>query len=338
MSKVLLLIDASNWIFRAYHALPPLTAPDKTPTGAVYGFGNMLKRLHKEYPAERIAVVFDASGESFRNQIFADYKANRSETPEDLKPQFALVQQMVATQGLPLLVVPDVEADDVIGTLAKQGEAAGMEVLIVSGDKDMAQLVNERVNLLDTMKNRRMGPAGVVEKFGVTPAQIIDYLALMGDAVDNIPGVPGVGPKTAAKLFTEAIEEISMKQIEGVRATGASFMNVVTFGVLPTRPETGFGYIRTGARPGGALSALPVLALLLQGKPNKLIARELNVSVETVKDHVAAVLRALAAPQLGVGPTAVSVLGNKPVTLAPHLQRIADEARPHYERLAKWKL
>ncbi|MES2683311.1 MAG: DNA polymerase I [Pseudomonadota bacterium] len=203
MSQTLLLIDASNWIFRAYHALPPLTAPDKTPTGAVYGFGNMLKRLHKEHPAERIAVVFDASGESFRNQIFADYKANRSETPEDLKPQFALVQQMVAAQGLPLLVVPDVEADDVIGSLAKAGEAAGMEVLIVSGDKDMAQLVNERVHLLDTMKNRRMGPAGVVEKFGVTPAQIIDYLALMGDAVDNIPGVPGVGPKTAAKLLGE---------------------------------------------------------------------------------------------------------------------------------------
>ena len=173
MPHTLLLIDASNWIFRAYHALPPLTAPDKTPTGAVYGFGNMLKRLHKEYPAERIAVVFDASGESFRNAIYPDYKANRGETPEDLKPQFALVQQMVATQGLPLLVVPEVEADDVIGTLAKQGEAAGMTVLIVTGDKDMAQLVNERVNLLDTMKNRRMGPAGVVEKFGVRPDQIL---------------------------------------------------------------------------------------------------------------------------------------------------------------------
>ena len=201
--QTLLLIDASNWIFRAFHALPPLTAPDQTPTGAVYGFANMLKRLHRDHPAERIAVVFDASGESFRNQIFADYKANRSETPPDLIPQFALVQQLVATQGLPLLVVPDVEADDVIGTLAKQGEAAGFEVLIVTGDKDMAQLVNERVSLLDTMKNRRMGPAGVVEKFGVRADQIIDYLALMGDAVDNIPGVPGVGEKTAAKLLNE---------------------------------------------------------------------------------------------------------------------------------------
>ena len=135
--QTLLLIDASNWIFRAFHALPPLTAPDSTPTGAVYGFANMLKRLHRDHPADRIAVVFDASGESFRNQIFADYKANRSETPPDLIPQFALVQQLVATQGLPLLVVPDVEADDVIGTLAKQGEAAGFEVLIVTGDKDM---------------------------------------------------------------------------------------------------------------------------------------------------------------------------------------------------------
>ncbi|MDO9453029.1 MAG: DNA polymerase I [Stagnimonas sp.] len=202
-NQTLLLIDASNWLFRAYHALPPLTNAKGEPTGAIYGFANMLKRLHREHDTARIAVVFDASGTSFRNQIFADYKANRSETPEDLKAQFKPILEMIEAQGLPLLVVPDVEADDVIGTLAKQGEAAGMDVLIVTGDKDMAQLVNERVSLLDTMKNRRMGPAGVLEKFGVTPEQIIDYLALMGDAVDNIPGVPGVGPKTAAKLLGE---------------------------------------------------------------------------------------------------------------------------------------
>ena len=203
MSNVLLLIDASNWLFRAYHALPPLTNARGEPTGAIYGFANMLKRLHREHDTARIAVVFDASGTSFRNEIFADYKANRSETPEDLKAQFAPILEMIKAQGLPLLMVADVEADDVIGTLAKQGEAEGLEVLIVSGDKDMAQLVNQRVSLLDTMKNRRMDPAGVLEKFGVRPDQIIDYLALMGDAVDNIPGVPGVGPKTAAKLLSE---------------------------------------------------------------------------------------------------------------------------------------
>ena len=202
-AQTLLLIDASNWLFRAYHALPPLTSPSGAPTGAIYGFANMLKRLHREHDTARIAVVFDAGSESFRNEIFPEYKANRSETPEDLSAQFEPLLELIQAQGLPLLMVKNVEADDVIGTLAKQGEAAGMQVLIVTGDKDMAQLVNERVNLLDTMKNRRMGPAGVVEKFGVTPEQIIDYLALMGDAVDNIPGVPGVGPKTAAKLLVE---------------------------------------------------------------------------------------------------------------------------------------
>ena len=202
-SNTLLLIDASNWLFRAYHALPPLTNAKGEPTGAIYGFANMLKRLHREHDTARIAVVFDASGTSFRNTIYPDYKANRSETPEDLKSQFEPILEMIRAQGLPLLLVPEVEADDVIGTLAKQGEAAGMEVLIVTGDKDMAQLVTERVALLDTMKNRRMGPAGVLEKFGVRPDQIIDYLTLMGDAVDNIPGVPGVGEKTAAKLLNE---------------------------------------------------------------------------------------------------------------------------------------
>jgi DNA polymerase-1 len=203
MSDTLLLIDASNWLFRAYHALPPLTNAKGEPTGAIYGFANMLKRLAKEHPSERIAVVFDHSGRSFRNDLYPEYKANRSETPEDLKVQFEPILELIRAMGLPLLLVPEVEADDVIGTLAKQGEAAGMNVLIVTGDKDMAQLVTERVQLLDTMKNRRMGPQGVIEKFGVRADQIIDYLALMGDAVDNIPGVPGVGEKTAAKLLNE---------------------------------------------------------------------------------------------------------------------------------------
>jgi DNA polymerase I len=202
-TETLLLIDASNWLFRAYHALPPLTNARGEPTGAVYGFGNMLKRLAKEHPGERIAVVFDHSGRSFRNDLYPAYKANRSETPEDLSAQFPAVLELVRGLGLPLILHPEVEADDVIGTLARQGADAGMEVLIVTGDKDMAQLVTPQVHLLDTMKNRRMDPAGVVEKFGVGPQQIIDYLALMGDAVDNIPGVPGVGEKTAAKLLNE---------------------------------------------------------------------------------------------------------------------------------------
>jgi DNA polymerase-1 len=201
--KPLILIDGSSWLFRAYHALPPLTNPAGEPTGAVYGMGNMLRRLMKDYAPERICVVFDPPGPTFREAIYADYKANRDQTPEDLSSQFPLIIEMVTALGLPVLQIPEVEADDVIGTLAKQGEAAGLDVLIVTSDKDMAQLVNDKVHLLDTMKSRRMNPAGVVEKFGVPPARIIDLLALMGDTSDNIPGVPSVGPKTAAKWLNE---------------------------------------------------------------------------------------------------------------------------------------
>ena len=201
--KPLVLIDASGWLFRAYHALPPLTNAQGESTGAVYGMLNMLKRLEKDYAPKRIAVVFDAPGKTFRDDLYPAYKANRDETPADLKFQWPIIIELVEALGLPTLSVPGVEADDVIGTLAKRGEAAGFEVLIVTSDKDMAQLVNPRVKLVDTMKNRVMDPAGVVEKFGVPPSRIIDYLALIGDTSDNIPGVPLVGPKTAAKWLTE---------------------------------------------------------------------------------------------------------------------------------------
>ncbi|MGH8504800.1 MAG: DNA polymerase I [Stenotrophobium sp.] len=201
--KPLILIDGSSWLFRAYHALPPLTNPAGQPTGAVYGMGNMLRRLMKDYAPERICVVFDPPGPTFREEIYADYKANRDATPEDLSSQFPLIIEMISALGLPVLQIPKVEADDVIGTLAKQGVAAGLDVLIVTSDKDMAQLVNDKVNLLDTMKSRRMNPAGVVEKFGVPPERIVELLALMGDTSDNIPGVPSVGPKTAAKWLNE---------------------------------------------------------------------------------------------------------------------------------------
>ncbi|HEY0974691.1 MAG TPA: DNA polymerase I [Solimonas sp.] len=199
----LILIDGSSWLFRAYHGLPPLTNSKNEPTGAVYGMGNMLKRLIKDYAPERIAVIFDAPGKNFRHDWYPEYKANRSETPEDLSAQYPPVVEMIEAMGLPVISIPAVEADDVIGTLARQAADAGERVLIVTGDKDMAQLVNERVSLLDTMKNVRLDPAGVVEKFGVPPSGIVDYLALMGDTSDNIPGVPGVGPKTAAKWLGE---------------------------------------------------------------------------------------------------------------------------------------
>ncbi len=199
----LILIDGSSWLFRAFHALPPLTNSRGEPTGAVYGIINMLKRLCREYEPQRICVVFDPSGPVFRNELYADYKANRDETPEELSLQYPDVLAVIRALGFPLLIVDGVEADDVIGTLTRQGRERGLPVLIVTSDKDMAQLVDEQVHLLDTMKNRRMDRAGVIEKFGVPPERIIDYLALVGDTVDNIPGVPGVGPKTAAKWLAE---------------------------------------------------------------------------------------------------------------------------------------
>jgi DNA polymerase I len=203
MKKTLILIDGSSWLYRAFHALPPLTAPDGQPTGAVFGMGNMLRKLLREYAPEHIAVIFDPRGKTFRHEKYADYKANRPPIPEDLESQFPLIRELIEGLGLPVLQVEGVEADDVIGTLATQAAKQGWQALVVTGDKDMAQLVNEQVQLLDTMKDRTLGREAVIEKFGVPPEKIVDYLALMGDASDNIPGVPKVGPKTAAKWLQE---------------------------------------------------------------------------------------------------------------------------------------
>lgn len=201
--KPLLLVDGSSYLFRAYHALPPLTSDDGHPTGAMRGVVAMLKKLAKDYDGSPIAVVFDAPGKTFRDDMFADYKANRPPMDDELRCQIAPTHDMIRALGLPLLVIPDVEADDVIGTLASEATASQRHVVISTGDKDMAQLVSDHVSLVNTMSETAMDRDGVIEKFGVAPEQIIDYLALMGDTVDNIPGVPKVGPKTAAKWLNE---------------------------------------------------------------------------------------------------------------------------------------
>ncbi len=203
MSKRFVLVDGSSYLYRAYHALPPLTNTDGAPTGAIYGVVNMLRRLLKDENPDHIAVIFDAKGKNFRHDIYPEYKAHRPPMPEDLRPQVEPLQAIVKAMGLPLLVIEGVEADDVIGTLAKQAESHGLRVLISTGDKDMAQLVDPNIELVNTMNNTRMNESGVVEKFGVRADQIIDYLALMGDSVDNVPGVPKVGPKTAVKWLNE---------------------------------------------------------------------------------------------------------------------------------------
>ena len=200
MSKpTLLLVDGSSYLYRAYHAMAQLSAPDGAPTGALYGVLNMLRRLRADYVHDYCAVVFDAKGKNFRHEMFPDYKATRPPMPDDLRPQAEALPDLVRLMGWPVLVIPQVEADDVIGTLAAMASEAGWNVVVSTGDKDMAQLVNERVTLVNTMSGETLDIEGVKEKFGVRPDQIRDYLALMGDKVDNVPGVEKCGPKTAVK-------------------------------------------------------------------------------------------------------------------------------------------
>jgi DNA polymerase I len=202
-ARKLILVDGSGYLYRAFHALPPLTNSRGEPTGAVLGVLNMLNKMIKEEAPDRIAVVFDAPGRTFRDDLFEQYKAHRTPMPDDLKAQIQPLYDVVSAMGVPLLRVAGVEADDVIGTLAKQGADAGFKVLISTGDKDMAQLVGPNVELLNTMSNTRLDRIGVKAKFDVFPEQIVDYLALVGDTSDNIPGITSVGPKTAAKWLNQ---------------------------------------------------------------------------------------------------------------------------------------
>ena len=204
MSKEkLLLVDGSSYLYRAFHALPDLRSSDGRPTGAIYGVLNMLQKLIKSERPDYLSVVFDTPAKTFRHDIFPDYKANRQKTPEDLIAQIEPLHQLIINLGLPLIAVDGVEADDVIGTLALEADKKGIKTLIATGDKDMAQLVTENIHLIDTMKDLRMGPGEVKEKFGIQPDRFIDYLTLAGDTSDNIPGVEKVGPKTAIKWINE---------------------------------------------------------------------------------------------------------------------------------------
>ncbi|MFO7603817.1 MAG: DNA polymerase I [Gammaproteobacteria bacterium] len=211
-----ILVDGSSYLFRAYHAMPNLSNSKGEATGAMYGVINMLRRLLGEYQPEHIAVVFDARGKTFRHDMYKEYKANRPPMPDDLAAQIPPIHDIIRAMGLPLIAVPGVEADDVIGTLARQAEASGIDTIISTGDKDMAQLVDAHVHLINTMTDSYLDRDGVVEKFGVPPERIIDYLALIGDTSDNVPGVPKVGPKTAVKWLAEydSLENIMQRADE----------------------------------------------------------------------------------------------------------------------------
>ena len=221
----LVLVDGSSYLYRAFHALPPLTNSSGQATGAIKGVVSMLRRLCQDYPSSTVAVIFDAKGKTFRDELYREYKANRPPMPAELREQVDPLNSIVEAMGLPLLIISGVEADDVIGTLAKQASAIGKPVLISTGDKDMAQLVDQNITLVNTMTNTMLDEAGVLKKFGIPPSLIIDFLALMGDKVDNIPGVQGVGEKTALALLQNlgGIQDIynSLDKVESLPVRGA---------------------------------------------------------------------------------------------------------------------
>lgn len=236
----LILVDGSSYLYRAYHAFPPLTNSAGEPTGAMYGVLNMLRSLIMQYQPTHAAVVFDAKGKTFRDELFEHYKSHRPPMPDDLRAQIEPLHAMVKAMGLPLLAVSGVEADDVIGTLAREAEKVGRPVLISTGDKDMAQLVTPNITLINTMTNTILGPDEVVNKYGVPPELIIDFLALMGDSSDNIPGVPGVGEKTAQALL-QGLGGLDTLYAESEKIAGLTFRGAKTMaGKLEQNKEVAY--------------------------------------------------------------------------------------------------
>ncbi len=235
--KTLLLVDGSSYLYRAFHAIRDLRSSRGEPTNAVYGVLNMLRRLHKDVPAEYSACVFDAKGKTFRDDLYPEYKASRPPMPDDLAVQIAPLKEAIVAMGWPLLEVEGVEADDVIGTLARQAEREGMRVVISTGDKDITQLVTPQVTLVNTMSNETLDVEGVEKKFGVPPDRMIDYLTLVGDAVDNVPGVPKVGPKTAVKWLSQygSLDEIVSKAADIGGAVGQNLRDTLDW--LPRAKE-----------------------------------------------------------------------------------------------------
>lgn len=203
MDKKLLLVDGSSYLYRAYYALPPLSAPDGTPTGAIYGFVRMLLKLISTFNTPYIAVVFDRPEKTVRHEIYKEYKATRKETPNDLQVQIPKIKEIIKLLGIKILEIPGYEADDIIATLSKKAENRSFEVIIVTPDKDMNQLIDQHIKIFNPMKEEIVDTQKVIEKYGVSPQQFIDYLVLVGDSIDNIPGIKGVGPKTAASLLQE---------------------------------------------------------------------------------------------------------------------------------------
>ena len=234
MNNTILLIDGSSFIFRAFYAVKNLSAPNGMPTNAIYGIVNMLKQMQKKYTTRNWVCVFDAKGKTFRDEIYPEYKANRRETPDELKVQFPYIHELIADLGIPVIIQDGVEADDVIATIAKKYAALDYQILIATGDKDFAQIIDDKIILVNTMTNEILDHHGVIDKFGVRPDQIIDYLSLIGDSVDNVPGVHKCGPKTAQKWLTEfdSITNLITNQDKLSGVVGENFRQSVEW--LPT--------------------------------------------------------------------------------------------------------
>src|SRR5450631_102515 len=293
-ARKLILVDGSGYLYRAFHALPPLTNARGEPTGAVLGVLNMLNKMIKEEAPDRIGVVFDAPGRTFRDDLFDQYKAHRAPMPDDLRAQVQPLYDSVAAMGVPLLRVPGVEADDVIGTLAKQAADAGFKVLISTGDKDMAQLVGPNVELLNTMSNTRLDRSGVKAKFDVFPEQIVDYLALVGDTSDNIPGVTSVGPKTAAKWLNQ------YQTLDGLIARAAEITGKVGDNLRNELPMLELSRKLATIDTSLALTATP--EQLSPGAPDVPRLRELYTRME-----LRALLKSLGEPEPAVADGSVEL-------------------------------
>ncbi|WP_248918145.1 DNA polymerase I [Pseudomonas entomophila] len=320
----LVLVDGSSYLYRAFHALPPLTTSKGMPTGAVKGVLNMLKSLRKQYPDSLFAVVFDAKGGTFRDAMFAEYKANRPSMPDDLRVQVEPLHASVRALGYPLLCVEGVEADDVIGTLARSSAAAGRPVIISTGDKDMAQLVDGHVTLVNTMTGSVLDVAGVHEKFGVGPEHIIDFLALMGDKVDNIPGVPGVGEKTAVGLLTgiggglsdlyQNLDKVPHLAIRGAKTLPAK---------LEEHRDAAFLSYELATIKCDVELDVEVDALVC-GEPDREALLALYTEME-FKSWVADVQRS--APRMGDGDATVATEEASTAKVEPKYETILDQAR-----------
>jgi DNA polymerase-1 len=326
----LVLVDGFSYMYRAFHALPPLSTATGQPTGAIFGFLSMLRLIQRTRKPDLIAVVMDSPGPTFRDALFAEYKATRETMPDDLQSQVEPLKQMVRALGLPLLCEPGVEADDVIGTLALQASAAGLDTLIATSDKDMAQLVSEHIHLFDGINNRELDPAGVIAKFGVPPDRIIDYLALVGDTSDNIPGVRSVGPKTAAKWLGiyGSLDEIVARAGEIKGKVGEKLRESLETIPLSRQLATIHVEVPLQLKPDELLPGTPDVAEL------KRLAAELEIrSLLKVAEEAAGADPAAPADVSVAGPTPQPAGGDAASETPAAPVRLPDPVTRHYETI-----